>query len=144
MNSQFDDILKQIQSQKLLVVNPRRKNGLIVYKKYHAEFVGPGAIVGGQFDTNVVDLIAVGKLSLITPETSQQRRQAYKMRRQWVKLTKQITDNPVPAERARVILNQFEHWFDSETVAQLPNEAFAMLVGVLPQTIAKVRHSELF
>ena len=144
MNSQFDDILKQIQSQKLLVVNPRRKNGLIVYKKYHAEFVGPGAIVGGQFDTNVVDLIAVGKLSLITPETSQQRKQAYKMRRQWVKLTKQITDNPVPAERARVILNQFEHWFDSETVAQLPNEAFAMLVGVLPQTIAKVRHSELF
>jgi hypothetical protein len=144
MNSQFDDILEQIQSQKLLVVNPRRKNGLIVYKKYHAEFVGPGAIVGGQFDTNVVDLIAVGKLSLITPETSQQRKQAYKMRRQWVKLTKQITDNPVPAERARVILNQFEHWFDSETVAQLPNEAFAMLVGVLPQTIAKVRHSELF
>lgn len=144
MNSQFDDILKQIQSQKLLLVNPRRKNGLIVYKKYHAEFVGPGAIVGGQFDNNAVDVIAVGKLSLIIPETSQQRRQAYKMRRQWVKLTKQITDNPVPTERARVILNQFEHWFDSETVAQLPNEAFAMLVGVLPQTIGKVRHSELF
>ena len=144
MNSQFDEILKQIQSQKLLIVNPRRKNGLIVYKKYHAEFVGPGAIVGGQFDTNVVDVIAVGKLSLITPETSEQRRQAYKMRRQWVKLTKQITDNPVPTERARVILNQFEHWFDTETVAKLPDEAFAMLVGVLPQTIAKVRHSELF
>ena len=144
MNSQFDEILKQIQSQKLLMVNPRRKNGLIVYKKYHAEFVGPGAIVGGQFDTNVVDVIAVGKLSLITPETSEQRRQAYKMRRQWVKLTKQITDNPVPTERARVILNQFEHWFDTETVAKLPDEAFAMLVGVLPQTIAKVRHSELF
>ena len=144
MNSQLDDILKQIQSQKLLVVNPRRKNGLIVYKKYHAEFVGPGAIVGGQFDTNVISVIAVGKLSLIVPETSQQRKQAYKMRRQWVKLTKQITDNPVPAERARVILNQFEHWFDAETVAQLPDEAFAMLVGVLPQTISKVRHSELF
>ena len=144
MNSQFDEILKQIHSQQLLIVNPRRKNGLIVYKKYHAEFVGPGAIVGGQFDTNVVDVIAVGKLSLITPETSEQRRQAYKMRRQWVKLTKQITDNPVPTERARVILNQFEHWFDAETVARLPDEAFAMLVGVLPQTIAKVRHSELF
>lgn len=144
MSSQFDEILKQIQSEKLLIVNPRRKNGLIVYKKYHAEFVGPGAIVGGQFDTNIVDVIAVGKLSLITPETSEQRRQAYKMRRQWVKLTKQITDNPVPTERARVILNQFEHWFDAETVTKLPDDAFAMLVGVLPQTIAKVRHSELF
>ena len=144
MDPQFGDILQQIQSQELLVVNPRRKNGLIVYKKYHAEFVGPGAIVGGQFDSDAISVIAVGKLSLIVPKTSEQRRQAYKMRRQWVKLTKQITDNPVPTERARVILNQFEHWFDAETVARLPDEAFAMLVGVLPQTIAKVRHSELF
>ena len=144
MDCQSDDILKQIQAQKLLVVNPRRKNGLIVYKKYHAEFVGPGAIVGGQFDTNTIAIMTVGKLSLIVPETSEQRRQAYKMRRQWVKLTKQITDNPVPTERARVILNQFEHWFDAETVAKLPDEAFALLVGVLPQTIRKVRYSELF
>ena len=144
MDSQFDDILKQIQSQELLVVNPRRKNGLIVYKKYHAEFVGPGAVVGGQFDSDAISVIAVGKLSLIVPETSEQRKQAYKMRRQWVKLTKQITDNPVPTERARVILNQFEHWFDAETVAALPDEAFALLVGVLPQTIRRVRHSELF
>lgn len=144
MDAHFDDILKQIQAQKLLVVNPRRKNGLIVYKKYHAEFVGPGAIVGGQFDANAVGVIAVGKLSLIVPETSEDRRQAFKMRRQWVKLTKQITDNPIPTERARVILNQFEHWFDAETVTQLPDEAFALLVGVLPQTIRKVRYSELF
>lgn len=144
MDAYFDDILEQIQAQKLLVVNPRRKNGLIVYKKYHAEFVGPGAIVGGQFDANAVGVIPVGKLSLIVPETSEDRRQAYKMRRQWVKLTKQITDNPIPTERARVILNQFEHWFDADTVAQLPDEAFALLVGVLPQTIRKVRYSELF
>ena len=143
-NPQSDDILQQIQSEQLFVVNPRRKNGLIVYKKYHAEFVGPGAIVGGQFDTNVVAVICVGKLSLIVPETSEERTQAYKMRRQWVKLTKQITDNPVPAERARVILNQFEHWFDAETVATLPDRAFALLVGVLPQTVHKVRYSELF
>jgi hypothetical protein len=144
MDSQCDDILNQIQSQKLLVVNPRRKNGLIVYKKYHAEFVGPGAIVGGQFDRDTVAITKVGKLSLIIPETSEDRKQAYKMRRQWVKLTKQISDNPNPTERARVILNQFEHWFDANTVSQLPDEAFAMLVGVLPQTIRKVRYSEMF
>ena len=144
MNLQSEDILKQIQLQKLLVVNPRRKNGLIVYKKYHAEFVGPGAVVGGQFDANAVAVIPVGKLSLIVPETSEQRRQAYKMRRQWVKLTKQITDNPNPNERARVILNQFEHWFDTSTVVGLPDEAFALLVGVLPQTIHQVRYSEMF
>lgn len=144
MDSSLDDILSQIQAQKLLVVNPRRKNGLIVYKSYHAEFVGPGAIVGGQFDRDAMAITTVGNISLIVPENAQQRLQAYKMRRQWVKLTKQITDNPIPTERARVILNQFEHWFDADTVAKLPDDAFAMLVGVLPQTIRKVRCSEVF
>lgn len=143
-NYQLKDILAKLQAQELLVVNPRRRNGLIVYKKYHAEFAGPGAIIGGQFDLDAVDLLAVGNISLINPKTSEDKRQAYKMRRQWVKLTKQITDNPIPTERAQVILNQFEHWFDRETVAQLPDHAFALLVGVLPQTIRKVRNSEKF
>ena len=136
-------LLARLKAQELLIVNPRRKNGLIVYKKYHAEFVGPGAIVGGQFDLNAVNIIAVGKLSLVSPKNSQEKKQAYKMRRQWVRLTKQIINNPEPTERAQVILNQFEHWFDLETVASLPDEAFALLVGVLPQTIRKVRNTEL-
>ena len=138
-----DPLRWQLKQGELLIVNPRRKNGLIIYKTYHAEFAGPGAIVGGQFDLDVSNLLAVGNLSLVTPSDSQARKQAYKMRRQWVKLTKQIIDNPVPTERAQVILNQFEHWFDVATVADLPDEALALLVGVLPQTIRKVRNIEL-
>ena len=140
---QIDQLLSRLKARELLVVNPRRKNGLIIYKKYHAEFAGPGAIVGGQFDLGVINLLAVGKVSLISPQDSQARKQAYKMRRQWVRLTTQIINNPEPLERAQVILNQFEHWFDTETVADLPDEAFALLVGVLPQTIRKVRNTEL-
>jgi hypothetical protein len=136
-------LLSRLKTSELLIVNPRRKNGLIVYKKYHAEFIGPGAIVGGFFDLDAVNIIPVGNLSLVVPENSQERRQAYKMRRQWVRLTKQIIDNPEPTQRAQVILNQFEHWFDVGTVASLPDEAFALLVGVLPQTIRKVRNTEL-
>jgi hypothetical protein len=142
-NLPASEILAKLQSKELLVVNPRRKNGLIIYKKYHAEFAGPGAIVGGQFDLDAVEVIPVGKISLIDPQTSEEKRQAYKMRRQWIRLTKQITDNPVAIERAQVILNQFEHWFDTLTVTKLPDEAFALLVGVLPQTIKKVRNPEL-
>ena len=140
---QINQLLSRLKTQELLIVNPRRKNGLIVYKKYHAEFVGPGAIVGGNFDWDVVNVIPVGSLSLVSPQNSQERKQAYKMRRQWVRLTKQIIDNPKPKERAQVILNQFEHWFDVETVRKLPDEAFALIVGVLPQTIRKVRNTEL-
>ena len=90
---QLDQLQSRLKAQELLIVNPRRKNGLIVYQKYHAEFAGPGAIVGGQFDVNVVEIIPVGKLSIVTPQNSQDRKQAYKMRRQWVRLTKQIIDN---------------------------------------------------
>ena len=136
-------LLEKLEAQELLIINPRRKNGLIIYKKYHAEFAGPGAIVGGQFDLGATNLLAVGNVSLVYPQNSQEKKQAYKMRRQWVRLTKQIIDNPQPTERAQVILNQFEHWFDIETVADLPDEAFALLVGVLPQTIRKVRNIEL-
>jgi hypothetical protein len=137
---QTSSILTQLQAKAFLIVNPRRKNGLILYKRYHAEFAGPGAVVGSEFDVDVVNVLAVGKLSLIIPQTSQERINAYLIRRQWIRLTKQITDNPVPIQRAQVIVNQFENWFDAETSAQLPDEAFALLVGVLPQTIKRVRN----
>jgi hypothetical protein len=134
------EIVDFLQEQKILQVNPRRKNGLIIYKKYHAEFAGPGAIVGGVFDTTVTKVVPVGNLSFIDPNTSQERISAYLIRRQWIRLIKQITDNPQPFQRAQIILNQFEHWFDTETVSQLPDQAFALLVGVLPQTIKKARN----
>lgn len=134
------EIKEKLCKGELLVVNPRRKNGLILIKKYHAEFAGPGAVVGSCFDMDLKQVITVGNLSLIEPKTLQDQQKSYLIRRQWVRLTKQITDNPIPNERAQVILNQFEHWFDSETATSLPDEAFALLVGVLPQTVRKARN----
>ncbi|MGK7946123.1 MAG: hypothetical protein AB4058_16810 [Microcystaceae cyanobacterium] len=133
------EILAQLKQRKCLVINPRRKNGLILLKTYHAEFAGPGAVVGCEFDLDVENLIPVGKLSLIEPQNSDEMVKAYLIRRQWVRLTKQITDNPIAIQRAQVILNQFDNWFDEKTTAQLPDEAFALLVGVLPQTIRQIR-----
>lgn len=133
------DILIQLHSQQLLIVNSRRRNGLIIYKHYYAEFAGPGAAVGGQFDTSCHGALAVGNLSLVEPESADERQRAYLIRRQWVRLMKQITDNPVPLQRAQMVLNQFENYFDAKTIAQMPDEALALLVGVLPQTIRKVR-----
>ncbi|MDJ0508750.1 MAG: hypothetical protein QNJ64_05800 [Crocosphaera sp.] len=144
-NQQYiNEILRSLQAKELLVINPRRKNGVILYKPYHAEFAGPGAAIGANFDQDVVDVFPVGKLSLTTPKTCQERINSYLIRRQWVKLAKQISDNAIPQQRAQVILNQFEHWFDFETAMSLSDETFALLVGVLPQTMKKVRtQSEL-
>ncbi len=124
-----------IPNNELLLVNPRRRGGLILFKHYHAEFAGPGAAVGGQFDLDCQEVLPVGNLSLIPPESADERQRAYLIRRQWIRLTKEITENHDPWQRARRILEQFEGFFNSDTVNQIPDEALALLVGVFPHTI---------
>jgi len=129
----------ELMPNELLIVNARRRNGLILYKRYHAEFAGPGAAVGGLFDRDCQRALPVGNLSLISPESPDERQRAYLIRRQWVRLTKEITRNPVPLQRAQNLLNQFDGFFGAEIIAQLPDVALALLVGVLPQTISIAR-----
>lgn len=133
------DILKHLRNGQLLMINSKRRNGLILYKSYYAEFAGPGAAVGGFFDEDCQRVIPVGNLSLLYPDSHEERQKAYLIRRQWIRLTQQFTDNSSPIQRAQMILNQFENYFDQKTIARLPDESFAMLVGVLPQTVRKAR-----
>ena len=133
------DVDEFLQQKKLLLINPKRKNGLILVKTYYTDFAGPGAIIGGCFDEDLKDVIPVGNLSLLQPSNYEEKHRAYLIRRQWVRLIKQITDNPIPHQRAQVILNQFEHWFDAKTAAQVPDHIFASMVGVFPDTITKAR-----
>lgn len=135
------EILKLLRDGQILMVNARRRNGLILYKRYHAEFAGPGAAVGGLYDQDCQWALPVGHLSLIAPESHEERKKAYLIRRQWIRLTRKITENPIPRQRVQTILNQFENYFDAETVAQMPDEAFALSVGVLPQTVMLVRRT---
>lgn len=134
-------LLTQLNSGQLLVVDGSRRNGLIIYKRYHAEFAGPGAAVGGFFDVGVRRVLAVGDLSLTSPENYEDRQKAYLIRRHWIRLTEQLTENPVPLQRAQMLITQFEHYFDPEVVSQMPDEALSLLVGVLPMTIRMIRHS---
>lgn len=129
-----------IPNYESLIVNPRRRNGLILYKRYHAEFAGPGAAVGKPFDLDCQLVLPVGDLELICPESDEARKRAYLIRRQWILLTKQITDNPDPIQRAQRVIEQFEGFFGAETVERLPDETLALLVGVLPATIKIVRY----
>jgi hypothetical protein len=121
------------------IVSPRHRNGLILYKPYHAEFAGLGAAVGGLIDQDCQQVLPVGNLSLFSPESANDRQRAYLIRRQWVRLTLEITDNPIPSQRAQKILNQFEGFFEADIIAQLPDVALALLVGVLLQTVREAR-----
>lgn len=126
----------------LLVVNSRRRNGLILYKRYHAEFAGPGAAIGGEIDRDCQLALPLGNFSLLSAESADDRQRAYALRRQWSRLIRKITEAPVPLQRAQQILTQFEYYFDAQTMAQLPDEALALLVGVLPSTIRIARSSK--
>jgi hypothetical protein len=133
------DILAEINSGKLLMVDSRRRNGLILIKRFHAEFAGPGAAVGGAFDVDSVRAIPVGDFCLVCPQSPEEKQKAFEIRRHWVRLTEQLTRKPVALERAQMLLTQFEQYFDWETVAQIPDRALALLVGVFPQTIRAAR-----
>ncbi|MBE9205238.1 hypothetical protein IQ244_01560 [Nostoc sp. LEGE 06077] len=133
------DILPLLHSGKVFIVNSRKRNGLILFKRYHAEFAGPGAAVGGDYDSDCQMALPIGNLSLLSPESYEERQKAYLIRRQWIRLIKQITENPVPQQRVQKILDQFDQYFPSEMVADLPDAAFALLVGVFPQTVGTVR-----
>lgn len=136
------DILAKINSGQLLVVDSRRRNGLILIKRFHAEFAGPGAAVGGTFDVGCQEAIPVGDFHFVCPVSPEERQKAYAIRRHWVRLMEQLTAKPAAWERAQMLLNQFEQYFDAETVAQIPDRAWALLVGVFPQTIQAARHGK--
>ncbi len=133
------EILERLHQGQLMMINSRKRNGLILIKPFHAEFAGPGSAIGGQFDRSCQRVVAVGDLSIGEPSSQEERQKAFLIRRQWIRLAQQITDNPEPGDRVRMILKQFENYFTSTTVTAIPDEAFALLVGVLPRTVAKIR-----
>ncbi|MEO1622734.1 MAG: hypothetical protein AAFU53_17080 [Cyanobacteria bacterium J06632_3] len=138
-DSKVDNVVEKLATRQLWVVNSRRRNGLIVLREFHAEFAGPGAAVGGSLDEDIVQIIPIGNLSLLAPDSHEAHQNAIKIRLQWIRLTQNFTDQPEPDDRARMILEQFKTYFDQGTVDLVPDEAFALLVGVLPQTIRRVR-----
>jgi hypothetical protein len=136
-----EEFLACIQSGQVWTVNSRQRNGIILHKPFHTEFAGPGAAVGGRLDLDCQRIILMGKLSLIRPDSHQERQNAYLIRRQWIKLIQQVTDKSDPLQRAQQILNQFENYFDQDTIGRIPDEAFAAMVGVLPYTIRMARRT---
>ncbi|NMF83329.1 hypothetical protein E1H13_08250 [Nodosilinea sp. P-1105] len=134
-----DDILAKTRGNELWVVNSRRRNGLIIHKEFYTEFAGPGAAIGGGLDQDCRGVISLGNLSLISPSSAEAQQKALRIRLQWIRLTQNFTDKPVPIDRARMILEQFKSYFDQTIVDQVPDEAFALLVGVLPYTVRHAR-----
>ncbi|MCL1471022.1 hypothetical protein [Argonema antarcticum] len=128
-------VLTQLSSGQLLTIDPRRRGGLIVCKRHHAEFAGPGSAVGGVCDIDSSKVIPVGDLGLTHPESYQERQKAYAMRQKWFRFTQKAMESSVPLQRAQAILFLLDKYFGFETVNHLPDEVLGQLVGVLPKTM---------
>lgn len=131
--------VKPVFDNRLLAVSEQKKSGLILCKAYHAEFAGPGALVGAPIEQGCTQVIAIGSPEIVEVKTPEERQKAYGRRIQWIRWLQKITDHPDPVQRAEKLLSGFEAFFDHQIVASLPDDALGLLVGVLPSTIGAMR-----
>jgi hypothetical protein len=123
----------------LLAISEHKRSGLILCKAYHAEFAGPGALVGAPLEQGYTAVITIGAPEIVEVHKHEERQKAYSRRIQWIRWLQKVTDHADPVQRAEKLLSGFEAFFDRQVVASLPDEALALLIGVLPQTIGIVR-----
>lgn len=144
MNNQTSQILMAdkldaLGMHQLLAVGEHKRSGLIICKAHHAEFAGPGAAIGTLVEQACVSIIAIGAPEIVSVVTPKQRQTAYSRRIQWVRWLQKITEHADAIERAEKLFASFEEFFGIQAVMGLSNEVLALLIGVLPPTIATVR-----
>lgn len=134
-------ILTQLSSGQLLAIDGRRRGGLIICKRHHAEFAGPGSAVGGICDIDCGRVIPIGDLALIHPQSFPDRQKAFATRQKWFGFTLKVMETQVPVKRAIAILYLLDKYFGSECINQLPDEIIGQLVGVFPKTVKMARQT---
>jgi hypothetical protein len=128
-----------LSAQQLVAVGEHKRSGLIICKAHHAEFAGPGAIVGSPVEQACVSIIAIGAPEMMPVVTSKQRQTAYSRRIQWIRWLQKITEHADATQRAEKLFASFEEFFGASALMALSDEVLALLIGVMPLTIAAVR-----
>lgn len=132
-------LLQLLKSGQLLVLVDQPCTALILQKAFHAEFVGPGAAVGGVFDLNTTAIYPLGNVNFLSPETGLERKQAFQQRMDYIEALQSITIEQTPFSRSNRIFTYLHEWVGQEVTQHIPDELIASLVGVFPQTIAIAR-----
>lgn len=131
--------LQMLQSGQLLSIANLPGTGLILRKAFHCEFVGPGAAVGGMFDTGCTSVYAVGQVQFLVPATTADRKQAFQVRITYLERLQEITVGEAPLRRALSALEYLGNVLGKEVVQEIPDELMAGLVGVFTETMAIAR-----
>lgn len=135
MSSKSNQPIELLKSGQLLAVTDSSASGIILQKPYFAEFVGPGAAVGGLFDIECVTIYTLGVAEFTVPSTLGERQHAFRRRIEDIEMMQQLCQSDVPLRRASEILELLCGRFGIDEVRSIPNEVIARLGGVLPGTV---------
>lgn len=130
-----------LQSGQLLALKRECKGGLILQRRFYADFVGPGAAVGGSFDIDCTLIYVIGTVEFYVPSTFAERRAAFGQRMAYIEILKELVLEPSRLNRACMILDQLCQWVRTDAAIAVPDELVAQLVALRSQTVAIARQS---
>ena len=128
--------LDLFKSGQLLVLKPNCRGWLIIQKPFYADFVGPGAAVGGSFDIQSTSVYVMGEVEFYAPTTYEERQQAFQTRIAYIQKLEEILSVSSAIHRACLMIQQLSLWLGVSHVRRIPLELIAQLGGVLPKTVS--------
>jgi hypothetical protein len=143
MSQKSNQPVELLKSGQLLSLTMNPKSGIILQKPYFAEFIGPGAAVGGMFDLQCVTIYTLGKVEFTAPATMDERQQAFQRRMKDIEMMQELCQSDVPLARSIGFLDMLCDRFGAEQIRTIPNDVLAKVMGVLPGTIAMAWQTQL-
>jgi hypothetical protein len=136
MSSKSNQPIELLKSGQLLAVTDSEPAGIILQKPFFAEFIGPGAAIGGLFDLKCVTIYTLGKAEFTAPATQEERQLAFRRRIDDIATMQTLCQAEAPLRRAIDLLDMLCDRMGTTEIRSIPNEVLAKIVGVMPGTIA--------
>jgi hypothetical protein len=136
MSSKSNQPIELLKSGQLLAVTDSESSGIILQKPFFAEFIGPGAAIGGLFDLKCVTIYTLGKAEFTAPATQEERQLAFRRRMDDITAMQNLCQSDVPLKRAIDLLDMLCDRMGTDEIRSIPNEVLAKIVGVMSGTIA--------
>jgi hypothetical protein len=136
MSSKSNQPIELLKSGQLLAVTDSEPAGIILQKPFFAEFIGPGAAIGGLFDLKCVTIYTLGKAEFTAPATQEDRQLAFRRRIDNIAAMQTLCQAEAPLRRAIDLLDMLCARMGTDEIRSIPNAVLAKIVGVMPGTIA--------
>ncbi|MCJ2544506.1 hypothetical protein [Thermostichus vulcanus] len=118
-----------------------RPVGLIIRRRFMAELVLPGSLVGGPIDArDYVQLIPLGPVRFTYPNQVSVWKQALRQRLQGLSWHGHLLQEPKACRRAAHLWQVLQSHFAPELLKSLDDEVLAQIAGVLPSTFHAIRY----